>query len=288
MEGKQEGEIFVITPTHPAWPPLFKEMPDPPAQLFCRGQVAALTKKFLSVVGARRATAYGLRAVKELITPLVPQLGIASGMAFGIDAASHQAALHAGGTTVAVLGCGLDDASIYPCAHIGLAKKIIAAGGCLISEHPPSTLARAYFFPIRNRLLAGLASATLVVEAAMNSGTMITAHLALGYNRDVLAVPGSIFALSSHGTNSLLKNGARLISSVNDILEAYDLAPKQLTLPEPSADEKSVLDLLSSQPLPFDVLASQLKWDGQRLAAAILLLEISGRVRKLPGRGFIT
>lgn len=288
MEGKQGGEIFVITAAHPSWPILFKEMPDPPSQLFCRGNPAALTKKFLSVVGARRATAYGLRAVKELVMPLVPQLGIASGMAFGIDAAAHQAALHADGTTVAVLGCGLDDASIYPCAHIGLAKKILAANGCLISEYPPGTKARAGYFPIRNRLLAGLAPATLVVEAAMNSGTMITAHLALGYNRDVLAIPGSIFALSSHGTNSLLKNGARLISSVNDILEAYNLAPKQLTLPTPTVDEQTILDLLSGEPVAFDALNSHLHWENQRLATAILLLEISGRVRKLPGQGFIS
>ncbi|MEK7390817.1 MAG: DNA-processing protein DprA, partial [Patescibacteria group bacterium] len=224
------------------FPPLLKEIPEPPAKLFVRGRLPDFSRnansnqskdscqkprpnrKYLCVVGSRSASQYGVDACRELIGGLRgSDVVIVSGLAIGIDAIAHKAALDAGLTTIAVLGSGLGWEAIYPRTNIQLAKEILAGGGALISEFPAGYTPRHYNFPERNRIMAGLSHATLVVEASLKSGTLITARLALDYNRDIFTVPGSIYAKQSAGPHMLLSNGAMLVSQSEDILHGLGL-----------------------------------------------------------------
>lgn len=219
----------------PEVPPLLPHIYDPPLALYVRGKLPG-DALAIAVVGSRTATPYGRAATQALVRPLSARgLVIVSGLAFGIDAEAHRAALETHGTTVAVLGTGVDEASVYPRSHRQLAKDIVAASGAVASEFPPGTTARPEHFPQRNRIIAGLARATVVVEATTQSGALITARLALAENREVLAVPGPITAPTSEGTNRLLREGAAPALSADDILDALSLrdtlAPPLLRAP---------------------------------------------------------
>lgn len=207
-----------------AYPVLLRELYDPPIGLYARGDLQSARSPTVAVVGSRKATPYGRTATNALVRPLAARgLTVVSGLAYGVDAEAHRATLAVHGHTIAVLGSGIDDASLYPRAHRGLAAEIVGEGGALVSEFPPGTGARAEFFPQRNRIIAGLSRAVIIVEAAAGSGALITARLALAENREVFAVPGPITSPLSEGTNRLLREGAAPALSADDILEALAL-----------------------------------------------------------------
>ncbi|MCX6794686.1 MAG: DNA-processing protein DprA [Candidatus Falkowbacteria bacterium] len=220
----KKEEISFITWKDPDYPALLKEIAVPPPVLYYKGEIESSAKRRLAVVGSRKFSAYGSKAIAELLPGVIEsEIEIISGLALGIDALAHQKTLELGGKTWAVLGSGLDFKNIYPAANRRLAENIINHGGALISEFPPGTPPHKQNFPQRNRIIAGLAQATLIVEAPIKSGALITADWALEENREVLAVPGNIFAEFSAGPNKLIKSGARPITATADILEVYGL-----------------------------------------------------------------
>lgn len=228
------------------YPPLLGKIFDPPVVLYYRGRLPA-SEPMIAVVGARRASAYGLNAAAMLASQLaLAGLGVVSGAARGIDTAAHQGALQQNGYTVAVLGCGVDIA--YPRENAKLLATI-ADRGAVVSEYAPGTAPMAKFFPVRNRIIAGLARGVVVVEAAAKSGSLITADLALEQGRDVFAVPGSIFSAVSRGTNHLIKQGAKPVENAADVLEEYGLSlPDTPATPLPvlSVAQAAVINILSS------------------------------------------
>ena len=268
------------------FPELLGELPDPPDLLHLRGELPSPALRQLCVVGSRRFTPYGRNACQKLIAGLAGHpIAIISGLALGIDGIAHQAALDAGLQTLGVLGSGVTDQAIYPITNRPLAKKILAAGGGIMSEFPPDMHPAPWCFPQRNRIMAGMSHATLVIEAGEKSGTLITARLALDYNRDVLAVPGSIFSESSGGCHGLLRRGAVPVTSSEDILEALGIevpderSPTQqaLALEGCSEDEKSVLELLRA-PLSRDELIRDSGLSAARVSIALSGLELRGLI----------
>lgn len=206
------------------FPELLHEMPDPPETLYIKGALPSAELKLIAVVGSREYTSYGKEAAVRLIAGLRGYpIGIVSGLAIGIDGIAHKAALDAELYTMAIPGSGLGDAVLYPRAHTALAQKILENGGALLSEFPEHERAAQYTFPQRNRIMAGIAHATLVIEAAAKSGTLITARLAADYNRDVLTVPGSIFSKNTEGPHMLIRNGAVPVTKSGDVLEALGI-----------------------------------------------------------------
>lgn len=285
----ERRRIAVVTWHDAAYPPLLKELPDLPPVLFVRGNPAALAVPGVAIVGARKTTAYGERAAKHLARELAAHsISIVSGLALGIDAHAHRGALEAGGATVAVLGSGLDNASIYPRANFTLAREIVAAGGALISEHLPGTPGLPHHFPRRNRIVAGLSRATVVVEAGEKSGALITARLALDYNREVLAVPGSIFSAASAGTHALLREGAAVAATAEDILTTTGMhaAPATATPPPLTADEARIYQYVSGEPTHINTLVRLTKLDTAGLNATLSVMEIKGIVRNMGGGNY--
>ena len=211
-------EIKHVSLIDPAYPLLLKNIYDPPALLYYRGTL--IMQKFtLAIVGSRRMSSYGKRALEQIFEEMAGQdLTIVSGLAYGIDAYAHQLAIKHRLRTIAVLGSGPDDNSIYPRKHSSLAKEIIQKGGAVMSEFPPGTPGLQYHFPMRNRIISGLSHAVLVIEASEKSGSLITAQFALEQGRSVYALPGSIFCANSKGTNNLIKQGAGLLTNFNDLL----------------------------------------------------------------------
>ncbi|MEX0917527.1 MAG: DNA-processing protein DprA [Candidatus Paceibacterota bacterium] len=206
------------------FPPLLNEIPDPPASLTVRGALPPPDMKLLAVVGSRNHTPYGKQVVEHLVSGLKGYpVGIISGLALGIDSLAHQAALNAGLYTLAVPGGGLNDSVIYPRSHLDLANQILVSGGGLLSEYAPDFKAQKWSFTKRNRIVTGMSHATLVIEAAERSGSLISARLASDYNRDVLVVPGDIFSEQSFGTHQFLKLGATPVTTPEDILLALNL-----------------------------------------------------------------
>lgn len=206
------------------FPQLLLEIPQPPKQLNYRGVLPQSGMKLLAVVGSRKYTSYGEEAVEHLIGGLQGHnIGIVSGLALGIDSLAHEAAMRHGLYTLAIPGGGLSDSAIYPTSHKPLAKKILESGGGLLSEYDPDFRATTWSFPQRNRLVAGIAEATLVIEAGEKSGSLITARLTADYNRELLVVPGNIFSDNSKGTHQFLKLGATPITEPADILNALNI-----------------------------------------------------------------
>lgn len=262
------------------FPILLRELHDPPARLFVRGALPPPDTLCLSVVGTRHMTRYGEEAVRALVEP-VARAGvcIVSGLAFGVDAEAHRAALRAGGRTIAVLPGGLDDASIAPRTHLNLAREIVAHNGALLSEHPDGTATHAGSFPIRNRLIAGLSKATLVVEGALKSGTMVTAALALREHREVLCVPGPIHAPQSQAPLTLLATGATLVRNADDIFEALGIDHIARTPEHALPDNlRPIANLLRVQPRTVDQLAIALNAPAASVLTQLSNLELLGAV----------
>lgn len=269
------------------FPPLLRHISDPPDGLYVRGSLE--DRPAVSVVGTRRCTSYGRRVTAEIAGGLASAgLGIISGLAFGIDVEAHKAALDAGGYTVAVLATGIDDATVYPREHLSLARRILDAGGAIISENPPGSPSFKYAFPRRNRLIAGMTPASLIVEATKDSGSLITARLALEENREVLAVPGSIFNAQSSGCHELLRLGAKLIRSAEDVLDALSLDRPELMAKTrasmPLTEPESIVYAELDQPLHVDVLSERLNEPSSSISARLALLELKGYVAHLGGQ----
>ena len=293
FEELAKENIEILTIKDEAYPTQLKEIASAPPVLYVRGDKNILGNKSIAIVGSRKFTEYGRRVTENLTKDLVRAgLTIVSGLALGIDGIAHRAALDADGITAAVLGTGIDDATIYPREHFNLAKQIIENGGALLSEQPPQTPSLKQNFPARNRIMAGLALGTLVVEAAENSGSLITAQFALEQNREVFAVPGDIFSPQSTGANLLVKRGAKLVTSAADILEEFSLSRIQpqlaLKIFEPRTnEEKTIWKILSNDPLHIDKISKLARLDTAVVSSILSSLEIEGAVKNIGGQNFI-
>lgn len=285
--------VKVLSLWDPEYPPLLKEIPDPPPLLFVLGDPSSLSLQGVAVVGTRSMTSYGRSVTEELVRELVARgFAIFSGMARGIDGVAHRAALEGGGTTVAVLGCGVD--VVYPPEHRKLRDRIVRQGA-VASEFPMGTKPEAQNFPRRNRIISGMSLGTVVVESGDESGALITAAFALEQNREVFAVPGSIRAPKSRGTNRLIQRGAaKLVMDVEDVVQELPapkgkvaLRPPPSAEPELSSSEREVLEGLSYEPKHVDVLSAEVGRSTPELLAVLLSLELKGLVRQLPGAQFV-
>jgi DNA processing protein len=257
------------------FPPLLRAIFDPPPRLYLRGEAEedVLAKPAVSIVGARACSAYGAQVARRLGRELASAgLVVVSGLARGIDGEAHRGALEAGGLTVAVLGCGID--RDYPAAHAELARKI-RERGLVVSEYEPGVEPAPWRFPARNRIIAGLSAATVVVEARDRSGALITADLALEEGRDVLAVPGEITSSLSAGTNALLKLGAGPCTSAQDVLDLFGLAQEERAAP--AVGEMAAV-VLSALPAAADGLVRATGFDAPTVAVALAELELAGLV----------
>jgi len=275
-----EDELKLLSPQE--FPPLLREISDPPKRLHLRGQLPSTEHKWLAVVGSRAISSYGRQAVKHLIEGLRGYpIVIVSGLAYGTDAEAHKAALEAGLPTVAVPGSGLDWNVLYPRANVGLAREILKAGGALLSEEKPDTKAADYTFPKRNRIMAGLCRAVLIIEAKEQSGSLITARLTVEYNRELLVVPGSIFSEESRGTHQFLRLGATAVTSPEDILVALGIAKREGPASwaelrdDLSPDELRVFEILHS-PVSRDELITELELPITEANILLSTMEIKG------------
>ena len=271
------------------FPALLSEIPEPPLKLYVRGTIPSPESIFLAVVGSRKMSRYGKDACEYLIMGLADfPIVIVSGLALGIDAVAHKAALDAALTTVAIPGSGLDDSVLYPRANFRLAHEILNKGGALISEMEPNKSATPYSFPKRNRIMAGMCQATLIVEADEKSGTLITARLAVDYNRDLIVVPHSLFSDGGAGGHIFMKLGAKPVRKADDILETLGIesgATRKII--SMNADEEKVITLLAS-PVSRDDLLRELDMtisEANVLLASMelrgLITESLGEVRKI-------
>jgi len=277
------------------FPPQLLEIPQAPKKLFVRGDLPGPNTKLLCVVGSRRYTNYGKEACEKLIAGLSGyDVAIVSGLAMGIDGISHEAAMKNGLKTISVPGSGLDVSALHPQAHIGLMKKILDHGGCMLGEFEPNFKATQYSFPQRNRIMAGLSCAVLIVEAEKKSGTMITSRLANEYGKDVLTVPGSIFSPTSTGPHLLIRLGATPITNSKELLlalgfEDKDSAPRNLQLEysECSPEEKAVIKALR-EPMPKDELLRALDMPIGQANAVLSVMELKGLISEKLGEVHLT
>jgi len=291
----QRHHVTVVTLEDADYPKLLREIADPPLALYIKGSLPA-EEIAIAVVGSRHASLYGMQTAERLGYDLALRgVTVVSGLARGIDGASHRGALKAGGRTVAVLGSGLTH--LYPPEHEELSAQIVEQGA-VISEYPMETLPEPYNFPRRNRLISGLSLGVVVVEAAARSGALITANCALEQGREVFAVPGPITTPTSQGTHHLLKEGAKLVTSVEDILEELRVTPQPVrpaaaraSAHEPAdlvPEEQRVFACLSrDEPCYIDTIAEDSGMDAAEVSSALLHLELRHLVWQLPGKRFI-
>ncbi len=269
------------------FPELLREIPQMPTYLFMRGELPPRDYLMLCVVGSRATTPYGRRMCASLLSGLSRYpVVIVSGLALGIDSQAHTTALDVGLPTIAVLPSSTDDASIYPSSNRALAKRILARGGALLSEQKGPWKAHIHDFPARNRIMAGMSKVTLIIEAGEKSGTLITARLALDYNREVLGIPHELGRETGKGVNTLLREGATLVRSAEDVLEALGLkaAPEQKTLPtDLTAIEVAILEALTN-PCVKDELLERTELSAQEANIALSSLLIRGLIAERLGK----
>ncbi len=281
-----EDELKLISPQE--FSPLLREIPGAPKKLYLRGKMPSFDCVWLCVVGSRAITNYGRQACRHLIEGLRGYpIVIVSGLAYGVDAEAHRATLEAGLPTVAVPGSGLGWDVLYPRANVGLAKEILKSGGALISEFEPETGAANWTFPKRNRIMAGLCKATLIIEARELSGSLITARLTVEYNRELLVVPGSIFSEESKGTHQFLRLGATAITSSEDILVALGIAKRKgENLTSLRADlselETRVIEIIRA-PISRDELVQALDLPITEASILLSTMEIKGLITEKLG-----
>ena len=288
------GDRHLVPLGHPAYPTLLSESADPPIALFVVGSLDVLAWPQIALVGSRNPTSGGARTAYEFARSFAAQgLAVTSGLALGIDGASHRGALAAQGLTLAVAGTGLD--RVYPRRHRELAHQIRDCGGALVSEFPPGTPARAGHFPRRNRIISALSLGTLVIEAALQSGSLITARQALEEGREVFAIPGSIHSPLARGCHALIRQGAKLVECAEDVLEelgsrlghsrqeyASQLA-QPVERPALDAEHRQLLDAMGFDPSSIDQLAQRTGQSTEAVASMLLLLELEGHVSSSPG-----
>lgn len=270
------------------WPELMHQLPEQakPKQLRYEGDPLPPDTLYVAIVGTRRCTSYGKEAAYDIAFELAKQkIVIVSGLAVGIDTTAHEAALDAGGRTVAVLGSGLDPSILFPAQNRALAARIAQSGGMVISEYEPMLKATLWTFPQRNRIIAGMAKAVVVIEARERSGALITARFATEYNRDLFALPGSIFAETSRGANWLIKQGAFPVSCARDILVALGVAQENIfeqTLDSLSPAEQRAMETLE-EPLSLDEIIKRSELPAHEIMTATSMLEIKGLIRNMGG-----
>ncbi|MEW6703409.1 MAG: DNA-processing protein DprA [Pseudomonadota bacterium] len=284
----EDSRRSIITLADPAYPPLLLQTADPPLLLYLQGRAELLRASSIAIVGSRNPSPSGRENAREFAAHFSRQgLTVVSGMAAGIDGAAHEGALEGPGSTVAIVGTGID--RVYPKRHLQLAHRI-AEQGLMVSEFPLGTHPLPENFPQRNRIIAGLSLGTLVVEAAVQSGSLITARQAAEMGREVFAIPGSIHAPQARGCHALIKQGAKLVEGADDVLE-------ELRLPLPANDSPSdapncapatgsedpLLAAVGHDPVTLDALVARTGWPPQQLGARLLELELEGRVVRLPG-----
>jgi DNA processing protein len=290
LERLARAGVTVLTWDSPDYPLNLRNIHDPPPVLYVRGELVPEDDWAVAVVGTRRASVYGKEAARQLAASLVQSgVTVVSGLAAGIDAVAHQAAVDAGGRTIAVLGSGVD--IIYPQQNQRLALQI-EAQGALVSEYPLGTQPERSNFPPRNRLISGLSLGVIVVEAGARSGALITADFAAEQGRDVFAVPGSIFQRSCEGTNRLIQEGARPVLSVADVLEELNLAQvaqqAEVRAVAPISDgERTLLERLSSEPTHVDELGRAADMPAAVVASTLALLELKGMARQVGGMSYV-
>jgi len=295
----KKHKMTVISFSDEAYPKLLKEIADPPVVLYVKGLPALFKESAVAIVGCRRASVYGITTAEKLAQDLCDyNIVVVSGLARGIDTAAHRGAIKVRGKTIAVLGNGL--ASVYPPENKKLFDSI-AEQGLLVSEFPMAATPQPFHFPRRNRIISGLSLGIVVVEAAKKSGALITADLAIEQGREVFAVPGKVDSASSQGVHGLIKQGAKLVTCIDDIMEELPLALRvkketqeiskekgdTLTRESLSQEEKDILKLLSSAPVDVDSLCQQAGLPISRIFSALLKLELSGFVKQLPGKLFV-
>ncbi len=268
------------------FPPLLKEIPEPPKELFIRGELPKKETRILAVVGSRNYSNYGKQVVEYLISGLRGyDIAIVSGLAIGTDSLAHTTALDSGLYTLGVPGSGINDDVLYPRRNLHLAHRILKSGGGLLSEFAPDFRATLWSFPKRNRIMAGLSHATLVVEASEKSGTLITARLTVDYNRELLVVPGNIFSDNSKGPHQFLKLGATPVTTPEDILEALHVKKKKVSDSAPSTvtpEEDAILFALTS-PLDRDSLIRSLSIKTEEANTLLMNMELKGLIRESNG-----
>ncbi len=283
-------QIQFVLRGDPEYPPLLEQSADPPQALFLRGETSALSRKSVALVGTRAATSYGRFVTAELGHALARSgFSVVSGLALGIDSAAHEATLDADGTCVAVLGTGVNDRSIYPRTNAKLATRIMENGGAILSEFPPGTEGHKHHFPLRNRIIAALATTVVIIEADEKSGSLITAKLALDENRDVYAVPGPITSPRSRGTNLLISQGAIPCLGAEHLIDALSPATigrRKRSFDDPPPDltenERRLWNLLI-EPLSRDDLGRSLKLSAAEITGLLTSLELKNGIMKEPG-----
>ena len=298
----RDSKNWIISIADSAYPTLLTNISDPPLILYGKGDLESLKGPAVAIVGSRAATQYGKDAAKYIAEGLVYKgITVVSGLALGIDSVAHKSAIASGGKTIAVKGCGVDYP--YPRQNVSLAASI-AENGAVISEYPLGMQPKAGHFPVRNRIISGLCLAVVVVEGTKKSGSLITAHLALEQGREVGAVPGSIFSNRSAGPHMLIQNGAKLVTSADDIIEeisfAYDQIAQnnlvQLDKSESSlrddtinlsTEEKKLLEIITSYPQHIDEIAHAAGLEPQAASGLLLQLELKDLIQSLPGQNYI-
>lgn len=285
-------DIKTLSINEENYPKRLKEIAEAPKKLYYQGELKPDESSF-AMVGTRRASAYGKQVALSIAGDLASAgLTIVSGLAPGIDTFCHQAVLENKGRTIAVLGTGIDERSFYPKENLKLARKILASGGCLISEYPPGTPGSKFTFPQRNRIISGLCLGVLVIEAKQKSGALITANYGFSQKRKVFAVPGSIYSLNSKGCHYLIKRGAKLVESANDILKELNLPQFQCLIPGikhlvgENPEENLVLEVLKQGPLDIDKIIEKTGLSASLTASTLTVLEVDNKVRKLGGNTY--
>jgi DNA processing protein len=284
--------VHIITSDDPRYPENLKKTPDPPLYVYVKGALHPEDANALAIVGTRKPTHYGKTVTQRLASELASAgFTIVSGMARGIDTQAHKGALAAKGRTIAVLGCGIDVA--YPPENKGLVEEI-AANGAVITENPFGTRPEAGYFPARNRIISGLSRGTVIIEAAEDSGSLITAKDTIEQGRKLFAVPGNIGSITSRGPNSLIKDGAILVESGNDILKGLGVHPegvrqKQALRPLPSLtrEEEIVFQCITKEPKHIDIIMKECRSTAGKLSGVLINLELKGLAKQLSGKYFV-
>ena len=278
-----DGEkIEMLTILDESYPELLRHIPDPPFLLYVRGNRNAWLGQCFGVVGTRALSEYGKRVVPHITLDIARAgFNIVSGLAAGIDTLAHKTAIEAGVPTIAVLGCGIDDATIFPPQNLELAHKIIEKGGTVIGEYAVGTHGTKFSFPQRNRIISGLSRGVLVVEADEISGALITARCAADQGRDVFAIPGNIFAKTSQGTNNIIKKGAKMVTCAEDILEEYEIYLKKVErkIQADNEFEEKILAVLSSEPVGIDDIIRQTGLAAHEANATLMVMELKRKLK---------
>lgn len=287
--------IKIISFLDDNYPQLLKEISSPPSILYIKTNLSDFsfdTRPMVAIVGSRKFTQYGRQVAENFARDLAHAgITVVSGMALGIDSFAHRGALQGGGETVAILGSSLEDQNIGPRTNFELSRNIMGSGA-LVSDFPLGIPSAPHNFPARNRIMAGLTLGTIVVEAALASGTLITANLALEFNREVFAVPGSIFSPQSEGANNLIRSGAKIVTSVKDVLEELRLekraqAGEMKKIIPASKDEEIILSKLSHEPTHIDTISKLTKLGTSVVGSTLSIMEMKGMVKNIGGQNYI-